>query len=155
LKTIVLRLVGVLGMTIAGFGVYYCGSVSESDHVTFMRLDPMALEAAFGAKKPVVIYVTSPNDPACKAQDDGALEDPKVIAALAPFVRFKVVTGSYEGMRGAAMAEQMGAELNAPALPMFQFMVPPGVQTATLAGAQTADQLIAAATKTQNSIAVK
>lgn len=150
LKSIVQRLVGVAAMALAGFGVYYCGSVSESDHVTFLRLDPGAIDAALAANKPVVIYTTSPTDPACQSQDSGALKDPKVIAALAPFARFKLVVTPTVARRNAMIAEQLGAEMNVGTMvPSFHFMSPPGVETATLAGVQTADALIAAAAKTR------
>lgn len=146
MKSIIQRVAGILGMALAGFGVYHCGGNSESDHVTFIRLDPAAVEAAIAAKKPVVIYVTSPSDSACQTQDAGALKDPRVIAALAPFTRFKLVTSGNARMN-AMLSEQLTAETNATALPMFHFMSPGGVQTAVLLGVQSADSLIAAAAK--------
>jgi thiol:disulfide interchange protein len=150
LKGIIQRLVGVLGLTLAGFGVWYCGGkVDDSDHVTFLRLDPAALDAAFAAKKPVVIYTTSPSDSACQTQDNGALKDPRVIAALAPFVRFKLVASPQAARMNQIFAEQMGVEGNAFALPMFHFMSASGAETAKLLGVQTADALIAAAAKAQ------
>jgi thiol:disulfide interchange protein len=140
-ETVLGRFAGILGIALAGLAVWLANARNEATVVAFEPYDPVAVTQARAARKPVVIYVSSCAERACREQNRGALRDPQVMAALEPFARFKI-----EASRNRAAADQVLIEMNMPVLPVFIFTSPAGAKV-TLTGLQSSAALLAAAAK--------
>jgi hypothetical protein len=130
------------GIVLGGVVVWLCSRGSDSGQVTFQRLDPLSFQRGMQAGKPIVIYVAGTSDAASEEQNRGALRDARVIAALEPFARFKILASASN-----PMAELLRAQMRNSAMPVFVFMTPQGEEVAELAGVQSADAILAAAAK--------
>lgn len=133
-----------LGIGLAGVIVWLCGSTSDSGGVRFRILDPTAFESARLDNKPILIYMAVGSDPACQEQNRGALRDPRVIAALEPFARFKSLVAV-----NSAITEQLRAIGEKPTVPMFIFMTQGGTEVEQLVGVQSAEAILKAVAKVQ------
>jgi thiol:disulfide interchange protein len=129
---------GVIGAAVL---VFYLGNCDAPppEGVKFAVYDGKVLADAREAGKPIVVYVTIKGDPECREQERGALIDPKVILALAPFTRLKDdVTGKHPSELALTGVGR---------LPIFTFYDAAGEPIERLIGTQTSDKLIATAQK--------
>jgi thiol:disulfide interchange protein len=131
------------GATVFGAAVLFlslgsCDS-TPTPRVQFSEYDGAVLYKARESGKPTIVYVTTTRDAACQAQNRGALQDPKVIAALETFNRLKDdVTTKHPSEL---------ALIGIGALPIFDFYDSAGQRVNHLIGTQSSEQLIAAAQK--------
>jgi thiol:disulfide interchange protein len=139
---VITRAASLLGITLAGVVIWLCSSTSDSKGVTFRPFDPAALESARVDNKPIVLYMAAGSDPACQEQNRGALRDERVIAALEPFARFRMLVPA-----NSAVTEQLRALGEKPSLPMFIFMTANGTEVEQLVGVQSAEAILEAVAK--------